>query len=68
VARYSGTGDLTSNFYLGMVWKNPSTGKYEALIFLKQNGQPYRQLGPTKDLTGIFTGNGPVRSKSSATK
>ena len=58
IARYSGTGEFASNFYLGMVYNNPATGKYEAYLFLKQSGQAYQQLGSTTDVTTFFTGAG----------
>jgi len=45
-----GTGTSPATSTWGMVWKNPSTGNMSPYL-LKQNGQPYRQLGPTKDLT-----------------
>ena len=66
VARYSGAGEFASNFYVGMVYSNPVSGKYEAYLFVKLNGQAYQQLGPTKDLTGVFTGTGNLPSKCSA--
>lgn len=61
VARYKGTGEFTSDFYLGMVWQNPVNGKYEAHLFLKRAGVPYVQIGPSADLTGIFNGTGSLR-------
>ena len=58
IARYTGSGEFASNFYVALVYNNPTSGKYEAYLFVKQNGQAYQQLGPTKDLTGVFSGAG----------